>query len=181
MQATVCGKIKDASVYSALDATASLMDKVERIYFRERFVKHGDRNELKRGFLKEYGITGRQLNEVIFNLSGKVEANKQGLLRNLDTKRQKLDIVNKRIKAALKSVRKNWLKIHQYKRQGSHLKYKIALLEERIKAGAPSICFGSRNLFRKQFTIKDNGYASHADWLADWQGARSSQFLLSWQ
>src|ERR1700690_2229262 len=31
-------------------------------------------------------------------------------------------------------------------------------------------------LFRKQFTIKDNGYASHADWLADWQGARSSQF-----
>ena len=176
MQATVCGKIKDASLYSALDATARLMDKVERIYFRERFVKHGDRNELKRGFLKEYGITGRQLNGVIFNLSEKVEANKQGLLRNLDTKRQKLDIVNKRIKAALKSVRKNWFKIHQYKRQGSHLKYKIALLEERIKAGAPSICFGSRNLFRKQFTIKDNGYASHADWLADWQGARSSQF-----
>jgi len=66
MQATVCGKIKDASLYSALDATASLMDKVERIYFRERFVKHGDRNELKRGFLKEYGITGRQLNGVIF-------------------------------------------------------------------------------------------------------------------
>jgi hypothetical protein len=96
MQATVCGKIKDTSLYSALDATARLMDKVERIYFRERFVKHGDRNELKRAFLKEYGITGRQLNGVIFNLSGKVEANKQGLLRNLDTKRQKLDIVNNR-------------------------------------------------------------------------------------
>jgi len=167
MQATVCGKIKDASVYSALDATASLMDKVERIYFRERFVKHGDRNELKRAFLKEYEITGRQLNGVIFNLSGKVEANKQGLLRNLDTKRRKLDTVNKHIKAALKRVRKNWFKIHQYKRQGSHLKYKIAMLEERIKAGVPSICFCSRNLSRKQFTIKDNGYASHADWLAD--------------
>ena len=110
------------------------------------------------------------------SLSGKVEANKQGLLRNLNTKREKLDIVNRCIKAALKSVRKNWFKIHQYKRQGSHLKYKIALLEERIKAGVPSICFGSRNLFRKQFTIKDNGYASHAEWLADWQGARSSQF-----
>src|SRR5664279_3924101 len=176
MQATVCGKIKDASLYSALDATASLMDKVERIYFRERFVKHGDRNELKRAFLKEYGITGRQLNGVIFNLSGKVEANKQGLLRNLDTKRRKLDIVNNRIKAALKSVRKNWFKIHRYKRQVSYLNYKIALIEERIKAGAPSLCFGSRNLFRKQFTIKDNGYESHADWLADWQGARSSQF-----
>ena len=176
MQATVCGKIKDASLYSALDATARLMDKVERIYFRERFVKHGDRNELKRGFLKEYGITGRQLNGVIFNLSGKVESNKQTLLRNLDTKKRKLDTVNRCIEAAFKGVRKNWFKIHQYKRQVSHLKYKIAVLEEGIKANAPSICFDSGNLFRKQFTLKDNGYASHADWLADWQGARSSQF-----
>src|SRR5664279_2370529 len=111
MQTTVCGKIKDPSLYPALDATARLMDKVERIYFRERFVKHGDRNELKRAFLKKYGITSRQLNGVIFNLSGKVEANKQALLRNLDSKKWKLDTVNKRIRAALKSVRKNWFKI----------------------------------------------------------------------
>ena len=48
-----------------MDATARLMDKVERIYFRERFVKHGDRNELKRAFLKEYGITGRQLSNTV--------------------------------------------------------------------------------------------------------------------
>jgi IS605 OrfB family transposase len=176
MQATVCGKIKDTSIYSALDATARLMDKVERIYFRERFVKHGNRNELKRAFLKKYRIAGRQLNGVIFNLSGKVESNKQTLLRNLDTKKRKLDTVNRCIEAAFKGVRKNWFKIHQYKRQVSHLKYKIAVLEEGIKANAPSICFDSGNLFRKQFTLKDNGYASHADWLADWQGARSSRF-----
>jgi IS605 OrfB family transposase len=176
MQATVCGKIKDASLYPALDATASLMDKVERIYFRERFVKHGDRNELKRAFLKKYGITGRQFNGVIFNLLGKVESNKQALLRNLDSKKRKLDNVNKRIKTALKGLRKNWFKIHQYKRQVSQLKHRIDVLEDRIKANAPSIRSGSRNLFRKQFTLKDNGYASHSAWLADWQGARSSQF-----
>ena len=109
------------------------MDKVERIYFRERFVKHGDRNELKRAFLKKYGITGRQLNGVIFNLSGKVESNKQALLQNLDTKKRKLDTVNKRIKAALKSVRKNWFKIHQYKRQVSQLKHRIAVLEKMME------------------------------------------------
>jgi len=73
MQATVCGKIKDASVYSALDATASLWIRLSVSISGSVFVKHGDRNELKRGFLKEYGITGRQLNEVIFNLSGKVK------------------------------------------------------------------------------------------------------------
>jgi len=76
MQATVCGKIKDTSLYPALDATAHLTDKVERLYFKERYIKHGDRNDLKRLFLKNYGITGRQFNGIIFNLSGKVEANR---------------------------------------------------------------------------------------------------------
>jgi len=176
MQATVCGKIKDTSVYPILDATAYLMDKVERIYFRERFVKHGDRNELKRSFLKRYGITGRQLNGVIFNLSGKVEANKQALLRNLETKKRKLDKVNNSIKSALKSNKKHWFKVHQYKRQSDYLQHNISVLEQRIKAVVPSICFGSRHLFRKQFNLKDNSYSCHAEWLKDWQATRSSQF-----
>ncbi len=176
MQITVCGKIKDTSLYPALEATSALMDKVERLYFKERYIKHGDRNELKRSFLKRYGITGRQLNGVIFNLSGKVEANKQALLRNLDTKKRKLEAVTKRIKSALNDNPKNWFKIHQYKRQGSHLKHKMSVLEERTKSDTPSICFGSRNLFRKQFSLKDNGYGSHTEWLADWQSARASQF-----
>ena len=176
MQATVCGKIKDSSLYPALDATARLMDKVERLYFKERYIKHRDRNELKREFLKENGITGRQLNGIIFNLSGKVEANRQALLRNLETSKRKLDNVGKRIKSALKAKKKDWFKIHQYKRQFAYLKHKISGIEERIKAEAPSICFGSRKVFRKQFVLKGNGYVCHADWLADWRATRSSQF-----
>jgi len=176
MQVTVCGTIKDASLYPALDAAAFLMDRVERIYFRELFVKHGDRNELKRLFLKQYGITGRQLNGVIFNLSGKVEANKQALLRNLETKKQKLDKVNNSMQSALKSNKKNWFKIHHYKRQSDYLKHNISALEQRIKAVVPSICFGSGHLFRKQFNLKDNSYCCHAEWLKDWQATRSSQF-----
>ena len=116
MQVTVCGKIKDTSLYPVLDPTSHLMDKVERLYFKERYIKHADRNGLKRLFLKEYGITGRQLNGIIFNLSGNVEADRQALLRNLETKKRKLDKVGKRIKSALKSDRKDWFKIHQYKR-----------------------------------------------------------------
>jgi IS605 OrfB family transposase len=176
MQATVCGKVKDESLYPALDATAELINRVERLYFKERFIKQGDRNELKRLFLKEHGITGRQLNGIIFNLSGKVEANKKSLGRNLDTKERNLIKVNKRIKSALESKEKNWFKIHQFKRQAAQLKHKIADLKESIKSGVPSICFGSRKLFRKQFHLKDNGYSSHAEWLKDWQDTRSSQF-----
>jgi hypothetical protein len=123
MQVTVCGKITDTSLYPVVDATSHLMDKVERLYFKERYIKHADRNGLKRLFLKEYGITGRQLNGIIFNLSGNVEANRQALLRNLETKKRKLDKVGKRIKSALKSDRKDWFKIHQYKRQVAYLKH----------------------------------------------------------
>jgi hypothetical protein len=47
MQVTVCGKIKDTSLYPVLDATSHLMDKVERLYFKERYIKHADRNGLK--------------------------------------------------------------------------------------------------------------------------------------
>ena len=176
MQVTVCGKIKDTSLYPVLDAKSHLMDKVERLYFKERYIKHADRNGLKRLFLKEYGITGRQLNGIIFNLSGNVEANRQALLRNLETKKRKLDKVGKRIKSALKSDRKDWFKIHQYNRQVAYLKHKIADIEKRIKADAPSICFGSRKLFRQQFSLKDSGYCCHAEWLADWQTTRSSRF-----
>jgi|GEM_PF-3889839 len=104
MQVTVCGKIKDISMYPALDGTAELMARVERLYFRERYIKGGEPNELKRRFLKGWGITGRQLNGVIFSLAGKVDATRKCLQRNLDTK--------ERIKKALKMNERDWFKIH---------------------------------------------------------------------
>jgi hypothetical protein len=79
------------------------MDKVERLYFKERYIKHADRNGLKRLLLKEYGITGRQLNGIIFNLSGNVEANRQALLRNLKytSTRDRSLISNMRVSPAI--------------------------------------------------------------------------------
>ncbi len=174
MQATVCGKVKDVSLYRLLDSTA-IHEKVERIYLRERFIKHGDRNDLKREFLKEHGITGRQLNGIIFNLSGKVESGKNAFQTILRPK-SKMEKVKKRIKDALSCKNTDWFKIHQYRRKSSYLEHQISVIEERIKSKTPSICFGSRKLFRKQFNLDDNGYADHSEWLSEWQSTRSSQF-----
>jgi len=176
MQVTLCGRIKDKSLYPALDATAKLMEQVERLYFRERFIKHGQPNELKRQFLKEYGITGRQLNGIIFSLAGKVDATKKCLQRNLETKERKLEAVKKRIREALTGKDKDWFKIHQYERQAVRLEDTITKLNKRIASAAPSICFGSRKLFRKQFYLKNNGYHDHDEWLNDWRATRASQF-----
>src|SRR5208283_2724359 len=144
MQVTVCGKIKDISMYPALDGTAELMERVERLYFRERYIKGGEPNELKRRFLKEYGITGRQLNGVIFSLTGKVDATRKCLRRNFATKERKLRVGKKRIEESLRRKGKDWVEIHQYKRQVAQMDGKIAKLNERITSVAPSICFGSR-------------------------------------
>ncbi len=46
------------------------------------------------------------------------------------------------------------------------------------KAGKVRLCFGSKKLFSAQFHLEDNGYANHAEWLADWQDKCSSQFFV---
>ncbi|MGH8278445.1 MAG: IS200/IS605 family accessory protein TnpB-related protein, partial [Gammaproteobacteria bacterium] len=40
------------------------------------------------------------------------------------------------------------------------------------------LCFGSRKLFRAQFALEDNGYASLDAWRDEWRAARSNQFFV---
>lgn len=40
------------------------------------------------------------------------------------------------------------------------------------------VCFGSKKLFRQQFTLKANGYVHHSQWRKDWREARSNQFFV---
>lgn len=66
--------------------------------------------------------------------------------------------------------------LHQHARRLSRLKDMLAAAERRIER--PGICHGSRSLFCRQFHLRENGYADHAAWLADWRSARSSQFMV---
>ena len=40
------------------------------------------------------------------------------------------------------------------------------------------LCFGPKRLWRKQHHLEANGYASHEEWLRDWQDARSNEFFV---
>ena len=66
--------------------------------------------------------------------------------------------------------------LHQHARRLSRLKDMLAAAERRLER--PGICHGSRELFTKQFHLRENGYADHAAWLVDWRAARSSQFMV---
>ena len=57
---------------------------------------------------------------------------------------------------------------------------KIIVLKKELKQLENSsrlhICFGSKKLFNAQYHLKENGYNSHAEWLADWQKKRGGRF-----
>ena len=66
--------------------------------------------------------------------------------------------------------------LHQHARRLSRLKDMLAAAERRVER--PAICHGSRGLFLRQFHLRENGYADHAAWLADWRSARNAQFMV---
>jgi hypothetical protein len=68
-------------------------------------------------------------------------------------------------------------KRHQKRRRIATLQARLANLESERDAGKIGICFGSRKLFRQQFALEKNDFASHEEWLAQWRQARSSQFF----
>jgi len=59
MQVTVCGKIKDTSLYPVLDAKSHLMDKVERLLLQGTLHQTRRQERAETVFLKEYGIYGQ--------------------------------------------------------------------------------------------------------------------------
>ena len=89
-----------------------------------------------------------------------------------------------RIKKATKVVAKHSVKpsaapkLHQKKRRLHTLQHKLDILQADHKTGGLRMCFGSKRLFRAQFDLEANDYASHEEWLTDWKASRSNQFFV---
>jgi len=91
-----------------------------------------------------------------------------------------IDELNGRIKKAgrvLKRITKPAI-LHEKKRRLAMLKQKLKRHQSDRKEGIVRLCFGSKKLFRAQFHLEENGYASHQAWLSEWQAARNSQFFV---
>jgi IS605 OrfB family transposase len=108
--------------------------------------------------------------------TSKTEAAKQraiaSLKRYLDKRQDHLD--ETRILTA--SIKRHRSDIHQHKRKADNIRHEIELAKTAVTD--PSICFGTKDLFLKQFELEANGYADHEEWMKDWQDARASGFLL---
>ena len=58
------------------------------------------------------------------------------------------------------------------------LERELAQVQQDRDNGTIRLCFRSKKLFRSQFYPEQNGYASHEEWLSEWQAARNSQFFV---
>ncbi|MEO7164432.1 MAG: IS200/IS605 family accessory protein TnpB-related protein, partial [Bdellovibrionia bacterium] len=172
MQLTAKTRIKEESVFSILDEMATEYSFVKRRLFAKVTQNVKTRAELKREFIAQYQITARQFNSMWCEVSGSISSVNE-------LKKLKVKNLESKIKSLIKGLEYTTsnFKIHQRKRKLATLQARRKRTKESLK-DTPSICFGGKKLFSKQFNLKENGYKSHDDWKKDWNAARNSQFFL---
>jgi IS605 OrfB family transposase len=172
LQLTVKTRIKDKSVFPILDEMALEYSSIKRRLFAEINKNVKNRSELKKEFIARFQITARQFNSMWCEVSGSISSVNE--LKKLNIKNLEYKITS--LKKKLDETKSNF-KEHQWKRKLNTLQTRLKKTKASIKE-MPSICFGGKNLFRKQFNLKENGYKNHADWKRNWTAARNSQFFL---
>ena len=94
-----------------------------------------------------------------------------------------LDSLRRRVSRAEKQVAEaeqecQWRQVHGKRRRLANLKFRLSVLEADIVAGRVRLCFGSKKLWRRQYDLEANGYASHEAWLEEWREVRSNEFFV---
>lgn len=151
---------------------ATLMAHVERCLFAD-FSKGKKPIDLKSSYISRFGITARQFNAIRVSLDGKIDSIKELKLLHIEQKKEQIAA----LLDYLPDIKKAKV-VHEKKRRLATLRCKLKKLEKQRDEKTVSLCFGSKQLFRKQFHLEENGYESHADWKYDWQEARSSQIFF---
>ena len=157
--------------------------------------------QLKKEYAKAYGITARQFNSIRAQIEGKISAikelkeaellEKQAKVKSFENKLDSLlankseifdklsntPMNSKKHSSVVKQYRKIKASIHYLKRKIQKYRDKINRLETDTSNDVVRICFGTKQLFGKQFRLDENQYKNHDEWLKDWKTARNSQFF----
>ena len=160
---------------AALSAYAGLYGQVERRLFAKMAAGESAAS-LKSAYLECFGIPARMFNAVRVSLQGKVASIREGQRLRVDDLRRRVARAKKRVTKARKDGRLD--QAHHKRRRLANLEHRLKVLETEFKAGLVRLCFGSRRLWRKQYDLVANGYASHEEWLKDWRDARSGEFFV---
>ena len=160
---------------AALSAYAELYGRVERRLFAQ--VAAGESAaSLKSAYVERFGIPARVFNAVRVSLQGKVASIRESQKLRVDDLRRRIARAKKRVAKAGKDGRLG--QAHHKRRRLANLEHRLKVLQAELKAGLVRLCFGSRQLWRRQHHLEANGYASHDEWLAEWRDARTGEFFV---
>ena len=160
---------------TALAAYAELYGRVQRKLFADIAAGRSP-GSLKRMYLEQYGLPARMFNALRVSLEGKVASVREAQKLHRDTLHRRISRAEGQISDAGEQGR--WQQVHQKRRRLGSLRGRLAALESDIAEDKVRLCFGSKRLWRKQHHLEANGYASHEEWLTDWQHARSGEFFV---
>lgn len=176
----------DGSLDAVLGAYAERYGQAERALFAD-LAAGSEPAALKSRYLIRFGLTARQFNAIAINLKGKIasiKARRTGLIDEAKARIKKAEQVITKLDQHIRNSkdtgqrRRLSAKRHQKQRRLATQQDRLARLEADHANGTVRLCFGGRKRFQAQFNLEANGYASHADWLEDWQRARASQFYV---
>ncbi len=160
---------------AALLDYAELFGRVERDLF-SRFCAGVSLTSLKKEYLIRYRIPARMFNSLRVSLEGKISAVRESMDRHIESLKTRIKRAEVQIAAAVE--RGNLNAAHQKKRRLANLVGRLAAVLFDKASGRVRLCFGSKKLWRKQYCLEANGYASHDEWLVDWRDARSDEFFV---
>ena len=172
------GSFKDVDLVSgdaALGSYGRLFGEIQRNLFA-RFCAGVSLACLKSPYSAEYQIPTRMFTSLRVSLEGKISAVRESMKLRVDGLERRIKRAEEQIAEALERGRLN--AAHQKKRRLVNLTGRLAALLDDIAAGRVRLCFGSKRLWRKQYSLEANGYASHEEWKRDWQSARSDEFFV---
>jgi IS605 OrfB family transposase len=159
-----------------LQACADLFAHIEHSLFAD-ICKGKVASQLKSDYLVKYGITARQFNAIRVNVEGKIDSLKELRKQAILDLREKIESLKRKISKLQKKPSLFHL-VHQKKRRLHTLQEKLKRLVKEQDENKLSICFGSKKLFRAQFNLEANGYATHQEWLDDWRQVRTSEIFF---
>lgn len=171
---------------ASLRAYAAVFGRAERSLFARSRATGAGSATFKKAFMRSFGLTARQFNAVRVSVDGKVRAAVEARAFHITDVRERIRGTKKAVAALEKSLasasgeRRERLerRVAGKRSRLVRLRERLAALEADERSGTVRICFGSRKLFRAQFSLAENGFESHAAWLSAWRAARSSQFMV---
>ena len=128
----------------ALSAYAGLYSRLERRLFAR--VRAGEsRKDLKRGFIRDFGIPARMFNAMWASLQGKIKGVEKSHEQHADTLRRRIARAKKQL--AVLERRGDRSRVHHKRRRLASLEVRLAGVEADLASGAVRLCFGSRKLW----------------------------------